>query len=59
MDQLVHQAQTEETNYKNVFLQIDHVSSKPELLSYMVTVLTILWPFTQMFLKHLFPALVI
>ena len=31
LDQLLHRVQTEETNYKNVFLQPDHVPSKHEL----------------------------
>jgi hypothetical protein len=40
-----HCVQTEETNLKNVFFQLDHVPSKHELpLSYMVAVVTIVWP---------------
>jgi hypothetical protein len=40
----LHHVQTEETNYKNLFLQMDHVPWKHELLfSHMVAVLTILW----------------
>jgi hypothetical protein len=60
VDQLPHHVQTKETNYKNLFLQPDHVPSKHELLlSYMVTVLTVLWPFVQMFSKHLSLVLVV
>jgi hypothetical protein len=45
VDQLLHHAQTKETNHKNLFLQLDHFSEKHELLlSYMVTVLTIFVP---------------
>lgn len=47
-----HCVQTEETNLKNVFLQLDHVPSKHEQLSYMVAVVTILWPLMQIFLKR-------
>ena len=39
--------------FKNVFLQQDHVPSKHEPpLSYMVTVVTILWPHIQIFSKR-------
>jgi len=31
LDQLLHCVQTEETDYKNVFLQPAHVHSEPEL----------------------------
>jgi hypothetical protein len=50
VDQLFHCVQTEETNYKNVFLQPDDIPSKHELpLSYTVTAATILWTFMQTF----------
>jgi len=50
--QLLHHAQTEETDYKNVVFQPDHISSKHEVpLSYMVAVVTVFWPFMQTFLK--------
>jgi hypothetical protein len=53
VDQLRHCLQTEESNHKNVFLQLDDVSSKYELpLSYTVVVVTILWPFMPTLLKH-------
>jgi hypothetical protein len=56
VDQLLHHVQTEET----LFLQLDHVPSKHKLSSsYMVAVLTILWPFMQLFLENLSPTLVI
>jgi len=43
---------------KKKFLQLDHVPSKQELLlSYTVTVVTILWPFVELFLKHSSPKL--
>jgi hypothetical protein len=32
VDQLLHHIQTEQTNYKNLFLQMDYVPSKQELL---------------------------
>ena len=51
--QLLHHSQTEETDYKNIVFQPDHVPSKRELpLSYMVAFVTIFWPFMQMFLKY-------
>jgi hypothetical protein len=58
VDQLVQCAQAEETNYKNVSLQLDDVPSKHELpSSYTVAVVTILWPFVQMSSKHTSPEL--
>jgi hypothetical protein len=54
-DKKIHQEafiymQTEETNYKNLFLQLNHVRSKHELpLSCMVTVLTNLWLVMQLY----------
>jgi uncharacterized protein YdiU (UPF0061 family) len=60
VDQLLQHMQTEETSYRNLFSQLDHVPSKHELpLSYMVAVFTILWPFVQMLPKHLSPAPVV
>jgi hypothetical protein len=48
-----HCVQTEETNSKNVFLQLDQVPSKHEQPpSYMDAVVTILWPLMQIFLKQ-------
>jgi len=48
VDQRLYRVQTEETNYKNVFLQPHDVPSKNELsLSYTVAVVTILWPFRR------------
>jgi hypothetical protein len=39
VDQILHCVQTEEINYKNLFLQTDHVPSKHELpVSYNVVV---------------------
>jgi hypothetical protein len=53
VDQLLHRIQTEETDYRNVFLQPDHVPSKHQLsMSYTVAIITILWPFVQTFSKH-------
>jgi hypothetical protein len=50
VDQLLHYVQIEETNYKNLFLQLNHVRSKHELpLSCMVTVLTNLWLVMQLY----------
>jgi hypothetical protein len=58
--QLLHHVQTKETNYKNLFSQLERVLEKHELsLSYMVTVLTITWSFVQVFSKHLSPVLVV
>jgi len=52
VDQLLR-IQTEEPNYKNVFLQPNHVLSRHELLtSYTVEAVTILWPFVQTFSKY-------
>jgi hypothetical protein len=49
VDQLLR-IETEETNYKNVFLQPNHVLSRHELLmSYTVKAVTILLPFVQTF----------
>jgi hypothetical protein len=46
----LHCVQTEETDYKNVFLQPEHVPSKHELLlPYMVAAVTVLWPFVKCF----------
>jgi hypothetical protein len=60
VDLLLHHVQTKETDEKNIFLQLGHVLPKHELLlSYMVGVLTVLWPFMQLFLKHLSPALLV
>jgi hypothetical protein len=59
LDQFDHHVQTEETNCKNLFSQMDRVPSKNELLLSTVAVKTILWPFVQMFSKRLYPALVI
>jgi len=54
VDQLLR-IQTEETNYKNVFLQ-PMCSFRHELLiSYMVEAVTILWPFVQTFSKYSSP----
>jgi len=47
-----HCVQTEETNLKNVFLQLDHVPSKHEPPSYMVAVVTILWLLMPIFSKQ-------
>jgi hypothetical protein len=53
VDQLLHHVQAEETDHKNVFLQLDHVSLKHELpLPYAATAVKILWLFLQMFSKH-------
>jgi hypothetical protein len=53
MDQLFHRIKTKETDYKNVFLQPDHVPTKHQLLmSYMVSIVTILCLFIQTFFKH-------
>jgi hypothetical protein len=58
VDQLHHHVQTEETDNKNVFLQLDHVPLKHELLlPYTATVVKILWLFVQMFSKHQSPEL--
>jgi hypothetical protein len=58
VDQLLHRIQSEETNYKNVFLQPDHVLSKHQLLtSYKLEAVTILWPFIQTFSKYSSPEL--
>jgi len=47
--QLLHPVQTEGTDYKNAFLQPDHVPSKNKLpLPYTVAGIRILWPFMQM-----------
>ena len=55
VDQLLR-IQTEETNYKTVFLQPNHVLSRHELLiSYTVEAVTILWPFVQTFSKYSSP----
>jgi len=46
----LHHVQTEETHYKNVFLQLEDVPSKHELLlPYMVTAVTVLWPLVKCF----------
>jgi len=48
-----HRVQIEESNLKNVFFQLDHVHSKHELpLSYMVVVVTIVWPLMQIYSKQ-------
>jgi hypothetical protein len=58
VDQLLHHVRTEETNYKNIFLQPDHAPSKHELpLPYTVAVIIVLWPFVQTFPKHSSPEL--
>jgi hypothetical protein len=55
VDQLLHHVQSENTSYKNLFLQPDHVPSENEVpLSYMIAVLTIFLPFVQMS-EHLSP----
>jgi len=56
VDQPICHAQTEETNNKNVFLQLDHVSLKRELLlPYTATVVKVLGLFVQMFSKYQSP----
>ena len=58
VDQLLHCVRTEETDYRSVFLQPDHVPCKHELtLRSMVAVVAVLWPFVQTFLKHSSPKL--
>jgi hypothetical protein len=58
VDQIFHRIETEETNYKNVFLQPDHVTSKYELPTlYVIAAVAILWRFVQTFLKHSSPEL--
>jgi hypothetical protein len=60
VNQLLHHVQTKEINHKNVFSQPDHFPSKHELpLSYVISAVTILWSFVQLFLKHLSPVLVV
>lgn len=54
----VHHTQTEETNYKNVFLQLENGFSKHELpMSYTAAVVTHLCLFIQTFSKHSSPEL--
>jgi len=49
----MHRAQTYESDYRNVFLQLDRVPSKHEPpLPCRVTAVTILWSFVQTFLEH-------
>jgi hypothetical protein len=49
-----HRIQTDETNYKNVFLQPDHTpSNHPLPMPYAVAVVTILWPFVRTFFETL------
>jgi len=56
--QILHRIRTEETDYKNVFLQPDHIPSKNELpLPYTVAGLTVLWLFVKTLSKHLSPEL--
>ena len=56
--QTVHHIHSEETNYKNVFLQPENVFSKHELLmSYRAAVVTCLRLFIQTFSKHSSPEL--
>jgi len=48
-----HRIQTDETNYKNIFLQPDHTpSNHPLPMSYTVAVVTILWLFVQTFIQN-------
>jgi len=51
--QNLHHIYTEETNYKNVFLQPENVFTTHELpMSYWAAVITCLWLFIQTFSKH-------
>jgi hypothetical protein len=58
IDRLPHCVRTEETDYRSVVLQSDHVPCKRELpLRSVVAVVKVLWPFVQKFLKHPSPKL--
>jgi uncharacterized protein YdiU (UPF0061 family) len=49
MDQLLHNMQTDETNYKNLFLQLNHVPLNCEPQSSLVAVLTVVWSFVHLY----------
>lgn len=52
LDQLLYHVPTEETNHRYLFFHLDHVTSKHELpLSFLATVLTVLWSFMQLFVE--------
>jgi hypothetical protein len=55
----LHHAQTEDTNYRNLFLQLCHVSSEHELSFLHDCTLAIFGPFVQMLSKRLSSVLLI